>query len=187
MSPHLKTSSSVNADQRLSQLIKLKKLEKPDDTFWTNFEQEFRSRQLTTFVQIQPMHTRLRRACLIIARKAAPPVAAAGAVALTFFAISNTQYLAKDASEVKSSASPTTPPTEPTPEPDPFFIVNVSESSATVPEHASSDTTYQINALSSFTGSSNGYQLNATPVTYSQRSTAAQTSGVNVLTKQPEY
>lgn len=184
MSTHPKTASSANADQRLSQLIRLKQLEKPDHAFWGEFEQEFRSRQLTTFVQIQPMHTRLRRACLIIARKAAPPVAAAGAVAITFFAVSNSEYLAKGTSEEKLATYVAAPQADPKTEQEAFFIVNAVDSAENEIEKSSSDTIYQINALSSLNGSTNGYQLNATPVTYSQ---GTATGGANVLSKQPTY
>ncbi len=184
MSTHPQTASSANADQRLSQLIRLKQLEKPDVAFWGEFEQEFRSRQLTTFVQIQPMHTRLRRACLIIARKAAPPVAAAGAVALTFFAVSNSEYLAKGTSEEKLAASSIAPQADQQPKQEAFFIVNAVDSTESEIETSTSDTIYQINALSSLSGTTNGYQLNATPVTYSQ---GIVTGGANVLSKQPSY
>lgn len=99
--PPFNTATTRNADQRLSQLIKLKRMEKPEAAFWDDFEREFRSRQLTTFVQIQPLHTRIRRAIQLAARKAAPPVAAVGAIGLTFLAVTNSRYLLSDASDSK--------------------------------------------------------------------------------------
>ncbi len=186
MSPHTHTASSANADQRLSKLIKLKQLEKPDAAFWETFEQEFRSRQLTTFVHIQPMHTRLRRACMIIARKAAPPVAAAGAVALTFFAVTNTRFLSKGTETEVQAPSDSLAQAEPSEDQEAYFTVKVEDAPDSPSESISSDTIYQINSLASQGGSSNGYLLNATPVTFSQNA-AAQTSGANILSKKSNY
>ncbi len=180
------TASATNADQRLSQLIRLKQLERPDAAFWEGFEQEFHSRQLTTFVQIQPMHTRLRRVCMIIARKAAPPVAAAGAVAVTFLAVTNTSFLT-DAPTAKSEAMPQMATTDKKEAQDAYFVVSETEKAATSEKSISSDTIYQINALNAPGRSTNSYQLNATPVTFSQSAAAGQTSGVNVLRTQADY
>lgn len=185
MSHHPQIAAAANADQRLSQLIKLKQLEKPEAAYWEKFEQDFRSKQLTTFVQIQPMHTRLRRACMILARKAAPPVAAAGAVALTFFAVTNTRYLAKGTDTEAPATIPTLSQREAASEPEAYFIVSATQDTDTESKNTTSDTIYQINALSSLGGSTDGYLLNATPVTFSQSSATA--SGANVIGKQPNY
>mgnify|MGYP001031017115 CR=1 FL=1 len=169
MRAHPQNASSTNADQRLSQLIKLKRMEKPDAAYWQRFDQEFRSRQLTTFVHIQPVHTRLRRACMLLARKAAPPVAAAGAVALTFFAATNTSYLA-DHDEIESPTA--APPRGLAGEPqEAYFLVSDGDASAPQEDATPSGTVYQIHALSNSGATADGYTLNTTPVTYSQRGT----------------
>lgn len=186
MSAHPQTASAANADQRLSQLVKLKRLEKPDAAFWEKFEQEFRSRQLTTFVQIQPMHTRLRRACMIIARKAAPPVAAAGAVALTFFAVTNASYLTDGPDKALQSVPQTLASKEKSDDPTAYFIVSAETPANNQAEESASDTIYQTNSLSSQARAANGYQLHTTPVTFSQKA-AGQSSGANILSAQPNY
>ncbi|MDQ8186097.1 hypothetical protein [Pelagicoccus sp. SDUM812002] len=186
MSKHPKTASAAKADQRLSQLIKLKRLEKPDAAYWEKFEQEFRSRQLTTFVHIQPMHTRIRRACMIIARKAAPPVAAAGAVALTFFAVTNASHFNQSPDdEIKSSRNELAPAQESEGQ-DAYFLVSVENSADSPQESDPSDTIYQVHELSNRGVTANGYQLNTTPVTFS-KNVAGQTATANILSQQPNY
>lgn len=186
MSAHPQTASATNADQRLSQLIKLKQLERPDAAYWQRFDQEFRSRQLTTFVQIQPVSTRLRRACMILARKAAPPVAAAGAVAITFFAVTSSPYLADSTeAELKPERIPFAS-TEKDETPPAYFVVNTEVAAPAQDEAPNRDTIYQVNALSSLGSKDEGYLLNATPVTYS-RDSVGLTNGANVLRQQPNY
>lgn len=185
MTPNSKSPQSARAEKRLSQLIQLKRLERPDAEFWEEFEQEFRTRQLTTFVRIQPLHTRVRKACMILARKAAPPVAAVGAVALTFFAVSNTSYLLSSKDEDASTAT-TNPEIADVPEAvDSFFVVQTEDESA--PETQESGIqpgmVYQVNLLQS-SGTSPEYQLNATPVTF-RHGKVEQPFGAKVISTQP--
>lgn len=187
MAKHDTTASAATADQRLRQLIQLKQLEKPDAAFWQKFEQEYRSRQLTSFVQIQPLHTRLRKACIIIARKAAPPVAAAGAVTLTFFAASNSSYLS---STDEPQTSPTARPADPSAEVQDkgvYFTVENQPDVELAPIGPSrSETTYQINVLSKGSDPNRGYQLNANPLSYSQ-SSSTQSFGAQIISAPANY
>lgn len=163
---------SFDSDQRLSQLIKLKRLERPDPQFWTAFEQEFRSKQLSSLVRVQPLHTRLRLACMLAARKAAPPTAAVSAVAVTLIAVTNTSYLANN----RSDAEPNAPAHEDalTPAKEPArFMVDASAASSSESEEprplfeTSAQAIYQMNVLMKDETVSGSYQLLATPVTFS--------------------
>lgn len=178
---------NANASQRLSQLIQLKRSERPDAEFWQTFEQEFRSRQISSFVRVQPLSTRLRRACLIAARKAAPPVTAVGAIALTFFAVNNASYLVDSSTKTTGVASVPTKQTTEADETVSLFVMNeelpeVRANQATIP----SDTIYQINTLSAAPGIPGDYQLNATPVTFSHGA-QFQSIGAQVIRTQQSF
>lgn len=182
-----KHDTTTTADQRLRQLIKLKQLERPDAAFWQRFEQEYRSRQLTSFVQIQPLHTRLRKACMIIARKAAPPVAAAGAVTLTFFAISNSSYMSSTEEATAPFAARLADSKAEVEAEGVYFIVENQPEDELAPSGPSrSETTYQINVLSKGSDPSRGYQLNAAPLSYSQ-SSIEQSFGAQIISAPGDY
>lgn len=180
-----KNATSATADQRLSNLIKLKRLEQPDAAFWDTFEQEFHSRQLTTFVRIQPLHTRVRKACMILARKAAPPVAACGAVALTLLAVSNTRYLISD--NIDSTPTDNLLPRFPVEaeSTDSFFVVQSEQPAADEDSLGSSEngTIYQINLLDQKLATPD-YLLNTAPVTFSNGFTE-QAFGAKIISAQP--
>lgn len=185
--PNASHIANAKADQRLSQLIKLKQLETPDAAFWAEFEQEYRSRQLGSLVQIQPLHTRLRKACLIVARKAAPPVAAVSAVAITVVAVNNFPYLADSPSEEQSAGLAILAEPEMTSEPEPYFLVQEQvESASNELELKADGTIYQMNVLSHGHGSSDTYQLNATPVTFTYEQ-AKQSAGAKIISAKPDY
>lgn len=182
---HIK--ATARADQRLSQLIKLKQLETPDAAFWESFQQEYRSKQLSSLVQIQPLHTRLRKACLIAARKAAPPVAAAGAVAITVVAANNFGYLAQTPQDEPAATPATIAPADSADKTAPYFLVQEQTSPAdkdNAPEEEG--TIYQMNVLSHGYDSSNSYQLNATPVTFKYQQ-GKQSVGAKIISAKPEY
>lgn len=158
---------SSRADQQLSQLIMLKKLERPEAQFWNSFEQEYRSRLLSSMVQVQPLRQRFAKACLIAARKTAPPLAAASAIALTVVTVNNFSYLTKDASEASHiEANPTATNNLPTAN-DPFFIVEEKPPTVKEPQAKEiSGTIYHMNVLEHGYNSNTNYRLDATPVTY---------------------
>ncbi len=82
-----KKKSSENKEDQLSQLISLKKRERPSEEFWKGFEQELRSKQLTALVKTQSWYGRLGRLSLILGRKSIAVAATAGTLALAFFAV----------------------------------------------------------------------------------------------------
>lgn len=188
MPSHQKTASTANADKRLSQLIKLKRMEKPDPAFWDKFDQEFRNRQLTTFVQIQPLHIRLRRVCLIVARKAAPPVAAAGAVALTFFAVTSTSFLTSSDSSEQSPAKTRVSQAPQRETEAAYFTVQTELKPAAEKARSFEQTIYQVNVLDNGSDKTSDYKLYATPVTFSQSgNTQSQGAGAQVLSRRADY
>ncbi|EDY82904.1 hypothetical protein VDG1235_2527 [Verrucomicrobiia bacterium DG1235] len=124
---------------------------------------------------------------MIAARKAAPPVAAVGAVAITFFAVSNTSHLLTSTSS--DAALPLTPIAQSNEreEPESFFVVHSQRSDAVAEaELEALGTVYQINTLDTGYDSKNDYQLNATPVTFSHGS-QAQSLGAKVISAKPSY
>ena len=93
------THSESRVDDRLSQLIRLKRQERPDQAFWATFEQGVRSRQLASLVTPHPWHTRVRRALILAARKAAPPAAALSALAFAFVVANKSQLFSSKSAE----------------------------------------------------------------------------------------
>lgn len=72
-------------DARLSKLIRLKKLERPDAAFWDQFDRELRNRQLTALVQTRSWRKRAGAIALIALRKSAVFTATASVLALGLF------------------------------------------------------------------------------------------------------
>ena len=72
---------------RLSELIRLKKSERPDAAFWDQFDREFRNRQLTALVQARSWRERAGAIALIILRKSAVFTATASVLALGLFTV----------------------------------------------------------------------------------------------------
>jgi len=167
-------SVPAHADPRLTRLIRLKRLEKPGPEFWQRFEQGFRSRQLSSFVRIQPWHARLRRALALAARKTAPPATALGAIGLAILAISQA----------------------PQSEESPYFVVQAepgasphtgSAWSEALQERAAA--TYQVNLLRKASENGNAYQLMTSPATFSRNPPADGNSshiGAQVIRAQPK-
>ena len=80
------------ADERLSQLLRLKRQERPDAAFWDKFDEELRSKQLTALVRTQSWHERLGKLSLLVARKSAAATAAVSVFALGIFAVSQSEF-----------------------------------------------------------------------------------------------
>jgi len=79
-------------DDRLSQLIQLKRRERPDAAFWEKFDGELRSKQLAALVRTQSWYERLGKLSILVARKSAAVTATACIFALGVFTISKTEY-----------------------------------------------------------------------------------------------
>ncbi len=87
-----KKTISQKDDDRLSQLIKLKRQERPDEAFWDKFDEEMRSKQLAALVRTQSWYERAGKLSILIARKSAAMTATASILALGVFTISQTEY-----------------------------------------------------------------------------------------------
>jgi len=72
----------------LEQLLRVKRMERPEPEFWDRFELELRQKQLAALVQAAPWFVRLGRMINLIARRTAPFTAAAAAVAAGYFVVS---------------------------------------------------------------------------------------------------
>ncbi|MBK1879952.1 hypothetical protein [Pelagicoccus mobilis] len=186
--PNASHTATANADQRLSQLIRLKRLETPDGEFWQSFEQEYRVRQMSSLVQVQPLHTRIRKACVIFARKAAPPVAAVSAVAITVVAVRNSPDLPAGQSEDQSKAtSQFTQAEVDSSAEEAYFVVQQEKEQLQQPLEIEADgTIYQMNVLSHGYATGDAYLLNATPVTFIH-SQAQQNAEAKIISEQPDY
>lgn len=94
--PTLTVQRSKSPEERLDQLIRLKRAERPDASFWAEFEQGIRSKHLSSLVVYQPWYVRAGKMALLVSRKAAPTTAAAGALAIAFFTVMQSGYFAHD-------------------------------------------------------------------------------------------
>lgn len=83
---------SQEDDDRLSQLIQLKRQERPDAAFWDKFDQELRSKQLAALVRTQSWYERLGKLSILMARKSAAVTATASILVLGVFTVSRTEY-----------------------------------------------------------------------------------------------
>jgi len=89
--PFKKTISRKD-DERLTQLIQLKRQERPDEAFWDKFDEEMRSKQLAALVRTQSWYERAGKLSILIARKSAAVTATASILALGVFTVSQTDY-----------------------------------------------------------------------------------------------
>lgn len=87
-----KKPMSQEDDDRLSQLIQLKRQERPDAAFWDKFDQELRSKQLAALVRTQSWYERLGKLSILMARKSAAVTATASILVLGVFTVSRTEY-----------------------------------------------------------------------------------------------
>ncbi len=140
-------------DDRLSQLIQLKRRERPDAAFWEKFDGELRSKQLAALVRTQSWYERLGKLSILVARKSAAVTATACIFALGVFTISRTEYFAGEqpttgmVQEVSSPAASNTSLIE-----QPMFVVEdtLQQTDRIEGEFAyaiNATPTYEVNAL----------------------------------------
>ncbi len=101
------------ADQRLSQLLRLKRQERPEAAFWDKFDRELRSKQLSALVRTQSWYERLGKLSILVARKSATATATVSVFALGIFAVSKSEYFANnelDASQPAFASTQEAPP-----------------------------------------------------------------------------
>lgn len=180
--PHTRDKRSA-PEERISQLLQLKRCERPDAAFWIRFEKELRAKQLASLVRVQPLHQRLARACLYLARKVGAPTLAACAVATTLFIY--TQDLREGpAPKIATASEGESEPAAP------LFIVDKLQPPLELDalmNEARLDYTVRTIERSSQTPS---YQLEAAPVTLTSRSLQASESqelGAKVLKSRSQF
>ncbi|MDE0767567.1 MAG: hypothetical protein OSB19_04190 [Opitutaceae bacterium] len=84
------------AEERLSQLLRMKRQERPDADFWNKFDEELRSKQLSALVRTQSWYERLGKTSLVIARRSTTATATVSVFALGIFAVSKSEYFANN-------------------------------------------------------------------------------------------
>ena len=92
---------------RLSELIRLKKSERPDAAFWDQFDRELRNRQLTALVQTRSWRERAGAIALVALRKSAVFTATASVLALGLFTAHKTGLFPGAASDSKEQGMET--------------------------------------------------------------------------------
>lgn len=92
----IKKQISKQDDERLSQLIRLKRIEKPDEAFWDQFDESLRSKQLSALVETHTWYARTGKLSMLLAKKSAAVVATTGALAITFLAINPLEFTESD-------------------------------------------------------------------------------------------
>jgi hypothetical protein len=124
-------------DARLSELIRLKKRERPDEAFWDQFDRELRNRQLTALFQRKSWKERLGSMALVALRKSAVFAAAASVLALGLFTAHKAGWFPGAHIESESQAAETAAIPGAAPKVDtPIFIV---EKSAAAPGEVAMD------------------------------------------------
>jgi len=115
-------------DARLSELIRFKKRERPDEAFWDQFDRELRNRQLTALVQRRSWKERLGNIALVALRKSAVFAATASVLALGLFTAHKTGLFpgANLKSEAQTTETAVLPEATPKAE-TPIFVVENSE------------------------------------------------------------
>lgn len=92
------------AEERLSQLLRMKRQERPDAAFWDKFDEELRSKQLSALVRTQSWYERLGKTSLVVARKSATATATLSVFALGIFAVSQNEFFADNESDATQPA-----------------------------------------------------------------------------------
>lgn len=150
----------LSRDERLSELLRLKRLERPDAAFWDRFQQDLRSKQLASLVRIHPWNERLGRALFLAAKKAAPATAASCALAVTLFAILKPGFMDKSGPDAPELAA------EPSPQPPLFAVQQEPAAAFELPRETALGSqaapNYQMRVLSKASPRS-GYELYAAP------------------------
>ena len=112
----------LDPQERLDQVIRLKRCERPDAAFWTKFEQGIRSKQLSSLVIYQPWYVRAGKTALLVSRKAAPATAAAGVFAIAVAAVTQSGFFASQ-DQPTPAAAPTIALSAETEPANPLFAV----------------------------------------------------------------
>jgi hypothetical protein len=84
------------AEKRLSQLLRIKRQERPDAAFWNKFDEELRSKQLSALVRTQSWYERLGKMSLVVARRSATATAVISVFALGIFSVSQNEFFANN-------------------------------------------------------------------------------------------
>jgi|GEM_PF-593286 len=180
----------TEADERLSQLLRLKRQERPDDAFWDKFDEELRSKQLGALVRTQSWYERLGKLSLLIARKSAAATAAVSIFALGIFAISRSEFFAeKGAIPQQPAFAANQEVPSPTLEKEaPLFVVNegalaprIESMDATIVEAFNAPRSYEVHTLHP-QSSPKSYQVIAAPKQFTAGETAGSASlGAKVI------
>lgn len=172
------------ADERLSQLLRMKRQERPDATFWDRFDEELRSKQLGALVRTQAWYERAGTFFLLIARKSAAATAAVSVFALGIFAISRSDYFADQ--EIQAPQSPLAAENSiamPSQDAAPIFVVEESFQSAHGADienagiHADAPHFYEVHALHP-QSAPKSYQVIASPKQFTAGGTTAASNGL---------
>ena len=176
-----KPTNSANED-RLSELIRLKKLERPDGKFWDRFDRELRNRQLTALVQTSSWRERIGSMTLVALRKSAVFAAMASVLALGLLTAYKTGLYPGANLEPHSQTveTPVTQNENPAVEAPIFVVVNTATSTSSVvadasPVHLGSPT-YEMHRITKQSVPAS-YQIMAEPKQFrASQSTADQQS-----------
>ncbi len=90
-------------DESLSQLLQLKRQERPDDAFWGKFDEELRSKQLAALVRTQSWYERTGKLVLLVARKSAAATATVSVLAIGVFTLSQTDFYSFETTETQAN------------------------------------------------------------------------------------
>lgn len=181
--PTQSSAASTKQDERLSQLLQLKRGERPDDAFWQDFERDLRAKQLNSLVQIQPWYQRFARSGLYFARKAGTPALAATAIATALYVSSKHPH-----QEQEPVAASTPELRNVSPDEQPVFIVTAPAPEQELsPFATSAKTDYTVRSIAR-RSSTPAYQLEAFPVTLtSSAAEESQDLGAKVLKSKSHF
>lgn len=180
-------------DDRLSLLIALKRLERPDAAFWEDFEHEFRAKQLARLVRVDPWYIRQTKKVLSFARKAYLPAAATlSAIAMALAGVTYYSQLTATAEQTSSTTLAEVKNTEAKP----LFIVQADKELSTPvlrrqqlqTVSVSQPTTYKVSIMAN-PRQTTSYRLIYSPValTPDQSQQSNSTIGAKVITADREF
>ena len=170
------------ADQRLSQFLRIKRQERPDAAFWDKFDEELRSKQLSALIRTQSWYERLGKLSLLVARKSATATATVSVFALGIFAVSKSEFFVHselDTAQPEFASNQELATQYPIVF-SPLFVVEEDLAAIEEPtEYAFTQTIdaqprYEIYSLTQRI-SSTGYQINAAPKQFTAGGTSSET------------
>ncbi len=91
------SSDSRKTRVTLEQLLRLKRSERPDPSFWDEFDRGFQQRRLAALVAVTPWYARAARVAMVVLRRTAPVGAAGAALAAGFLALNHGRQEVKSA------------------------------------------------------------------------------------------